>query len=178
MSLRPDGTLRARFQPTARTDMFRRLGIGAKKCDLGDEGLYLAAALRAPTDAAARESARAFLDTRRGRRQASRLSADLVAYERDLEWEEGLAKHVEIKFHEVAAAHGWSGYPAGAPFWQEELARVDGRLSERGGDYRFYLSGMAQARLLDRLAPGWTARALAEDVSLEELLAEAVGNPG
>ena len=42
MTLRPDGTLRARFQPTARTDMFRRLGIGARKCDLGDEGLYLA----------------------------------------------------------------------------------------------------------------------------------------
>ena len=35
------------------------------------EGRYLAAALRAPTEAAARESARAFLDARRARRQAS-----------------------------------------------------------------------------------------------------------
>jgi hypothetical protein len=39
--LHPRGTLRARFEPVA-TDVFRRLGIGARSCDLGDEGLYLA----------------------------------------------------------------------------------------------------------------------------------------
>ena len=40
--LHPRGTLRARFVPAMRDDMFRRLGIGARNCDLGDEGLYLA----------------------------------------------------------------------------------------------------------------------------------------
>ena len=40
--LHPRGTLRARFVPATRDDMFRRLGIGARNCDLGDEGLYLA----------------------------------------------------------------------------------------------------------------------------------------
>jgi len=41
--LHPRGTLRARFVPGARDDdMFRRLGIGARTCDLGDAGLYLA----------------------------------------------------------------------------------------------------------------------------------------
>ena len=41
--LHPRGTLRARFVPGAREDdMFRRLGIGARTCDLGDAGLYLA----------------------------------------------------------------------------------------------------------------------------------------
>jgi len=39
--LHPRGTLRARFEPVA-ADLFRRLGIGARSCDLGDEGLYLA----------------------------------------------------------------------------------------------------------------------------------------
>jgi exodeoxyribonuclease V alpha subunit len=39
--LHPRGTLRARFEPTT-TDVFRRLGVGARSCDLGDEGLYLA----------------------------------------------------------------------------------------------------------------------------------------
>lgn len=39
--LHPRGTLRARFVP-ARDDMFRQLGIGARTCDLGDVGLYLA----------------------------------------------------------------------------------------------------------------------------------------
>jgi exodeoxyribonuclease V alpha subunit len=40
--LHPRGTLRARFAPTSDSDMFRRLSIGARRCDLGDEGLYLA----------------------------------------------------------------------------------------------------------------------------------------
>jgi exodeoxyribonuclease V alpha subunit len=42
-SLHPRGTLRAQFAPATETDaIFRRLGIGARRCDLGDEGLYLA----------------------------------------------------------------------------------------------------------------------------------------
>jgi exodeoxyribonuclease V alpha subunit len=40
--LLPRGTLRARFEPPPCADMFRRLGVGARSCDLGDEGLYLA----------------------------------------------------------------------------------------------------------------------------------------
>src|SRR5258706_3588647 len=40
--LHPRGTLRARFEPTSSGDVFRRLGVGARSCDLGDEGLYLA----------------------------------------------------------------------------------------------------------------------------------------
>ena len=40
--LQPRGTLRARFEPHNGADMFRRLGVGARSCDLGDEGLYLA----------------------------------------------------------------------------------------------------------------------------------------
>ena len=40
--LQPRGTLRARFEPPSGADMFRRLGVGARSCDLGDEGLYLA----------------------------------------------------------------------------------------------------------------------------------------
>ncbi len=40
--LHPRGTLRARFEKVAGGDLFRRLGVGARSCDLGDEGLYLA----------------------------------------------------------------------------------------------------------------------------------------
>ena len=40
--LHPRGTLRARFAPVSTGDVFRRLGVGARSCDLGDEGLYLA----------------------------------------------------------------------------------------------------------------------------------------
>jgi len=40
--LHPRGTLRARFAAAPLNDVFRRLGVGARSCDLGDEGLYLA----------------------------------------------------------------------------------------------------------------------------------------
>jgi len=41
-ALHPRGTLRARFEGTEQDAVFRRLGLGARACDLGDEGLYLA----------------------------------------------------------------------------------------------------------------------------------------
>ena len=41
MTLHPKGSLRARFEHLA-GDMFRKLDVGARSCDLGDEGLYLA----------------------------------------------------------------------------------------------------------------------------------------
>ena len=40
--LHPQGTLRARREDGGADDVFRRLGVGARRCDLGDEGLYLA----------------------------------------------------------------------------------------------------------------------------------------
>jgi hypothetical protein len=48
------------------------------------------------------------------------------------------------------------------------------RMAGDDGDGRFYYSGMAQAVLLDRLMPGWKARAMQDSVFLEALLAEAV----
>jgi hypothetical protein len=43
--LHPRGALRTRIagaEASPADSMFRRLGIGARRCDLGDEGLYLA----------------------------------------------------------------------------------------------------------------------------------------
>ena len=40
--MNPRGTLRMRFEGAKEDDVFRRLGVGARRCDLGDEGLYLA----------------------------------------------------------------------------------------------------------------------------------------
>lgn len=42
-TLHPRGSLRTKFGAASDVDgVFRRLGIGARRCDLGDEGLYLA----------------------------------------------------------------------------------------------------------------------------------------
>src|SRR5213075_323053 len=40
--LHPQGTLRARVERVETGELFRRLGVGARSCDLGDQGLYLA----------------------------------------------------------------------------------------------------------------------------------------
>ncbi|MGE0402024.1 MAG: exodeoxyribonuclease V subunit alpha [Kofleriaceae bacterium] len=40
--LHPRGTLRVRYAPIQGGELFRKLGVGARTCDLGDEGLYLA----------------------------------------------------------------------------------------------------------------------------------------
>ena len=40
--LSPLGAVRRRFAGDASDDFFRRLGVGAARCDLGDQGLYLA----------------------------------------------------------------------------------------------------------------------------------------
>nr|MBA3821389.1 AAA family ATPase [Deltaproteobacteria bacterium] len=40
--LLPRGTLRSRFVSSTKADLFRKIGAGARSCDLGDEGLYLA----------------------------------------------------------------------------------------------------------------------------------------
>ncbi len=39
--LHPRGTVKARFEPPGTSELFRKLGVGARSCDLGDEGLYL-----------------------------------------------------------------------------------------------------------------------------------------
>lgn len=105
-----------------------------------------------------------------------------VAFERELEWLEGLAYHVELQIGEQAAAD--DGAALAESYRAHQLKqRVDfafrlRRLGSQGGDRRFYLSGAAQAALLDRLAHGWTGDALESGEALEQLLHEAVGAGG
>jgi hypothetical protein len=44
------------------------------------------------------------------------------------------------------------------------------------GDTRFYYTGMVQAFLLDRLMPDWKNYIMEENVWLDDLLLEAIGN--
>jgi len=108
------------------------------------------------------------------------LGSDFLAFERELEWLEGLAKYAEIKFYEIAASRSreapYGRYGAVLPFpLQWDFVRLEKTLGAQDGDLRFYLSGLAQARLLDRLSPQWKARAMQEDVYLEDLLRDSVG---
>jgi hypothetical protein len=143
------------------------------------EGSLLAAALETTNDAARREAVRAFLQARDARRAEAVLTPDQVTFERDLEWLEGLGKYIEIRLCDLARAR--TADPAYTPyrerlayFGQSDRFLLAKRLGYQGGDLRFYLSGMAQARLLDELDPEWKQKIMRNGVYLEDLLREAL----
>ncbi len=146
----------------------------------------LAEAIAAPPEDAA-GYARDFVRLRAERRAASELAPALAGYEMQREWLEGLALYAELGLWREASAAGYR--PAAAirddpefeayAGYDRRLSRVIdqiGRVADDEGDSRFYYSGYAQAVLLDRLAPGWKARAFEPGVFLEDLLAEAVAH--
>jgi hypothetical protein len=129
---------------------------------------------------------RQFLQSRDQRRAAAGLDAELVNYERQREWLEGLAKYAELSIQRLAAtASGYipqvalavdpdfKGYATRERYWLNQMGEIQ-RSASREGESRFYYGGMAQAVLLDRLLPGWKGRAFAPGVMLEDLLREAV----
>lgn len=144
-------------------------------------------ALKAATVEETRSLARQFIDQRQARRADQNLPDDLVRFERLIEWEEGLAKYVELAswrlagetpgyapLAELSADPDFKGYDTFDQRWSQEMSTMK-RQATREGVTRFYYTGAAQAFLLDRLAPGWQAQAMQPDVFLEDLLASAVG---
>lgn len=77
-------------------------------------------------------------------------------------------------FH-VVGDPAYSSYRPGLPYWQTNFVLLERQLSRRDGDLRFYLSGMAQARLLDGLSPGWKEKAMRSGERLEDMLRASVG---
>ncbi len=143
------------------------------------EGAALSRALKASDPAGMRTAAIEFLRIRDRRRESVRLARDLVLFERRLEWLEGLAKYAEIRADESAVARAdqesYALFRSGLHFLvRADLARLEGSLGRQEGDLRFYLSGMAMARLLDRLDPGWKGSAFKDQAELEDLLRSAI----
>ena len=133
--------------------------------------------VKAASDAEAFEIARQFLAQRAQRREQAGLSADLVQYEREREWLEGLAKYAELAMWQAASrAQGFSpaalppgvegvnGYRGFQNNWNEQ-ARLLGQQATIEGDGRFYYSGWAQAVLLDRLSADWKTRPCSRESS-------------
>ncbi len=156
-----------------------------------EEGALLASSLRAKDERGLLDGVRAFLRHRESRRlawaEANRPSSkdvagpiDLADYERGMEWLEGLGKYAEMRFYELAAAHSsapaFAAYKPSLPYWTWDYVRLEKQMGAQKGDLRFYLSGMAQARLLDRVSPGWKARFFKEGSSLEERLQAALAD--
>jgi hypothetical protein len=139
-------------------------------------------AVTTESDAQAVELAQQFLAQRTARRQYPDVTSQMVNYERNREWLEGLAKYSEISIglqaansedYQPVAAIGedpaFKAYDTQERFFSQQMAEVK-RQSGNQGETRFYYSGMAQAFLLDRLAPEWKANIWNDGVYLEDIL--------
>jgi len=128
------------------------------------EGRILAAARdRASMRALARE----FLAVRESRHRA--LGNDLAEFEQLAELNEGLAEYALLRAGELTGQH---------PAFADRLAKLDSLTGNTSLSIRlrYYSTGPAQAHLLDVLAgPSWKTRLIAEDLTLQDALAEAVG---
>lgn len=157
----------------------------AMRDDWRQEGRLLAQALGAATDEEAERLVRQWVAVREARR--ADMAPELILYERRFEWLEGLAKYVELGIWEAASGvdeyepvqalaedDQFHAYRRFGGRYRSELLTLRSVVTQ-SGDTRFYYTGMAQARLLDRLLPGWKARVFEDGVWLEDLLAEAVG---
>lgn len=148
-----------------------------------EEGSLLASALKEQDESEKLETIARFLEVRSKRRSEASLSAELTTFERELEWLEGIAKYVELQF----AMQGSS--------LQEEAEQRDYRvvrnrlqadfsfrlrnLGDLHGDQRFYLSGAAQAMILDTVSPGWKQNIMGRtNIGLEDLLERSFQDTG
>jgi hypothetical protein len=149
------------------------------------ESALLADALEAKTRAEKIGLARQFLSARDARRKDHQLSAELIDYERWLEWEEGTAKYIEVAIlkqanestdyqplPEMKNDPDFKQYQKFNQHWSQEIIQL--RYQTTTGESQFYMTGMAQAFLLDDLLPGWKEKYWGEGVFLEDLLRAAV----
>lgn len=140
------------------------------------EGQALRDGITAQTEEDALRAAAAFLQARQSRRANY---PDLIAFERTLEWTEGLARYADVSLMRLAGSPDYAGaihYPDPAAAWQEFLTQLSDPASiPTGLRDRYAVLGAGQAFSLDRLMPDWKARAIPGKTALEELLAEVAG---
>jgi len=153
-----------------------------------EEVALLQSALAAADRALRRDLVRRFLRSREERRRRFTIDQGQLAFERQIEWLEGLAKYAELESWRLAARsghrpldemrgdpqfHAYSGYDGQ---WRTERMNMKIGLNLHG-DLPFYYTGAMEARLLDALRPDWKRGFLESERHLEDLLAEAVTGP-
>jgi len=139
------------------------------------------------TEAEVLELAQRFLAQRQNRYLTMGLSPELIAYEQQREWVEGLARYAELDIWrqayldkdyqplpEALALDDFDAYQGFPQRLAQEIDQIP-RMASNEGDGRFYYTGFAQAALLDRLLPGWKERVMQEGIWLDDLLEEAAG---
>ena len=139
------------------------------------EGEILGRALRARTRNEAKRLARQFLAVREGRH--ARVDSTIVAFETAAELNEGLAQYAMLRgLRELARVDARRFAKAATGEAAVETALLDSLLvvGPRSIRRRFYATGSAIARLLDRFGdPGWKSRLIGDDATLQQVLADA-----
>lgn len=142
------------------------------------EGYYLWKALHAKNPDSVRANVRYFLNLRKERRIKSGMGKAQIHFEQEIEWLEGLAKYSEYQFYELANVRREKPilvhYRQTIPQFIYDSNMLKGKLGNQNTVYRFYISGMAQARILDKLNPDWKNFAFRDTTSLETLLYSTV----
>jgi hypothetical protein len=142
------------------------------------EGSLLVSALREKDESERLALIGKFLEVRSRRRSEASLAPELVDFERELEWLEGLAKYAEMRFAELCASDDKSARSKDYRIVRNRT-RMDfysrlNRLGELKGDLRFYLSGAAQAMILDLISPEWKQEMIRRsNIGLEDMLQTA-----
>lgn len=162
---------------------FDQINIDAWQIELD----LLQAALKQDDKETIRKIAQDFLDHRDSRRKLMRLSSDLIRYENQREWVEGMARYAELETWRLAAMNEeyqpladmnqdkkFKQYRTFDERWRREIDQIN-RMAKNEGDGRFYYTGMAQAYLLDQLHPSWKLTLAADPMlNLEDLLKQAM----
>jgi hypothetical protein len=99
----------------------------------------------------------------------------LISFEQELEWLEGLAKYAEMRSAELGSeektSQNYKDYRVARNRLRMDFYARLRHLGDQDGDLRFYLSGAAQAMLLDHLCPGWkTVLSKIKNIPLERML--------
>lgn len=127
-----------------------------------------------------------YLTIRDERRKGADLTEEMIEYEKNREWLEGLAKYTELKIGlvadeipgyepvgEIKRQGDFNNYSKRDKYFQNQLSEVP-RAAGRSGESRFYYGGMLQAMLLDRMDQDWKNEIFNEGIFLEDLLRGAV----
>lgn len=149
------------------------------------ESALLADALKAKDPGKKAELVHEFLSIRDARRSSHQMNTNLINYEQWLEWEEGTAKYIELAFLKTAGESisyqpisemsndpDFKQYQKFNRRWSQEMLQL--RYQTTSGESQFYMTGMAQAFLLDDLIPDWKEKYWEDGVFLEDLLRTAV----
>lgn len=141
------------------------------------EGRLLAAALAAGDPGARRDRAWEFVAARESRHRG--IGPELQAFEENAELNEGVAQYVYLRAVERAAANGDLSVESAEAEVRGEVGRLEGDLVAEGRQSlrrRFYTTGSALGRLLDRVAGSdWKTDLVERRLSLHGLLAHEVG---